>query len=393
MKKIITLLSFCFCAGMIMAQTPALKVHSSGNVSIGNDADVASHKLDVEGSVNVRGALMRVASGIAGEGAKLEFGEGRSAAGNAVVDLTGDIACAGCSDFGLRFGRFSNGSSQIQHRGTAGFVFNALDAGAAGIFFQTEGVNRAVANTSGLLPGGDNAHRLGTNSRRWIAVHAVNGTIQTSDRRLKSNIKASTYGLKEIMKLEPVTFNWSNNDDAMFSGRKIGFIAQDVQKVIPEVVVKGGDKGHLGMNYAELVTVVIGATQEQQTEIETLREENETLRSELEEIKTMIAELGASKKTVELNSTLPTNVANMAQNTPNPFNQVTSIEYFIPENTANASLKVFDVNGKVIQDVAIAQTGAGVLELSANNLQSGQYFYSLYADGKLVSTKKMILAK
>jgi hypothetical protein len=128
----------------------------------------------------------------------------------------------------------------------------------------------------------------------------VNGTIQTSDIRMKTNIKNLKYGLSEVLKFRPVSYTWKSDANS----KKIGLIAQEVQDVVPEVVTDGE---YLGMNYAELVPVLIKAIQEQQKLIDelTVKVKNseqdaqavEALRSEISEIKRLIgAEAKATDK-------------------------------------------------------------------------------------------------
>ena len=88
-----------------------------------------------------------------------------------------------------------------------------------------------------------------------------------SDSRIKKNIVNSTYGLATVLKLRPVEYNLTSNDL-----KQVGFIAQEVQKLVPEVVTgKEGDlsKGEiLGITYSNLVPVLTKAIQEQQKQIE-----------------------------------------------------------------------------------------------------------------------------
>jgi len=121
-----------------------------------------------------------------------------------------------------------------------------------------------------ITPKTDNSttSSLGTSSLRWKQVYSTNGTIQTSDRRLKTNINPLTYGLKQILSLDPVSYNWKSDPNG---GRKVGLIAQDAKKVVPEVVVGDETKENLGVNYAELVPVLINAIKEQQKQIEELK--------------------------------------------------------------------------------------------------------------------------
>ncbi len=126
-----------------------------------------------------------------------------------------------------------------------------------------------------VAPASDNAYTLGKSSSRWTAVYSTNGVIQTSDLRLKTNIHPLTYGLREIMQLNPVRFNWTKEPSA---GDKIGLIAQEVRQIIPEVVTGDEKKEYLGINYAELVPVLINAIKQQQQEILAIQDRIEALR-------------------------------------------------------------------------------------------------------------------
>ncbi|TAH03565.1 MAG: tail fiber domain-containing protein, partial [Sphingobacteriales bacterium] len=132
---------------------------------------------------------------------------------------------------------------------------------------------RVRVTSSAIQPGSDNAISNGTSSRRWSVVYAANGTIQTSDLRLKKNIKKNilplSYGLKEVMQMQPVSYDWKDNTGS----HKIGLIAQEVKKIVPEVVVGDETKENLGMNYAELVPVLINSVKELKTEITELQKQ------------------------------------------------------------------------------------------------------------------------
>ncbi|WP_340106230.1 tail fiber domain-containing protein [Rhodohalobacter sp. 8-1] len=159
--------------------------------------------------------------------------------------------------------------------------------------------HRIVADADGLKPGGDGDLMLGSSSQRWSAVYAANGTIQTSDRRLKSNIEELDYGLQDILKLKPVGYTWTNenNDAPGETEQHLGLLAQDVEKVISEVVKEPKDDGYLGMNYSELVPVLIQAIQEQQEHIQTLQQklrQSESLQTaKLENLQAQINQLAS----------------------------------------------------------------------------------------------------
>ena len=97
-----------------------------------------------------------------------------------------------------------------------------------------------------------------------------------SDIRLKKNIVATNYGLNEVMQLHPVNYEMKETGEP-----QVGFIAQEVRKIIPEVVFgKEGDLGKnetLSMSYGNLVPVLTKAIQEQQVQIEEMKAQNAKL--------------------------------------------------------------------------------------------------------------------
>lgn len=92
---------------------------------------------------------------------------------------------------------------------------------------------------------------------------AIHGTIVgPSDARLKKDVKAEVGSLKVLESLRPVNYRWKNSAD----GEQLqhGLIAQEVQKVLPELVQENSRTGMLGVNYVGVVPLVVGAVQEQQ---------------------------------------------------------------------------------------------------------------------------------
>ncbi|NOS86239.1 MAG: T9SS type A sorting domain-containing protein [Ignavibacteria bacterium] len=84
----------------------------------------------------------------------------------------------------------------------------------------------------------------------------------------------------------------------------------------------------------------------------------------------------------------------LSQNFPNPFNPVTQIDFSVAR-TSDIKIRIYDILGNEIA-VPVAQTmkpGKYRVDFNGSNLSSGTYFYSLTADGKTISTKKMLLIK
>ncbi len=137
-------------------------------------------------------------------------------------------------------------------------AFVVTSAGKVGIGTTSPSTQLQVAGD--IAPNADNLYTDGNATYRWAAVYAVNGTIQTSDIRLKENIATTTYGLDELLRLRPATYTWRHNPE---QGRKLGFIAQEVQSVLPEAVDVGNDADHtLGLKYSEFTPLIVRSVQQ-----------------------------------------------------------------------------------------------------------------------------------
>jgi hypothetical protein len=89
-----------------------------------------------------------------------------------------------------------------------------------------------------------------------------------SDERLKENIDTIQGALNKVLALRGVTFNLKDNP----SERKIGLIAQEVEKIIPEVVKEDRSEDRiLSVSYANIVALLIEAIKEQQEQIDKLK--------------------------------------------------------------------------------------------------------------------------
>jgi hypothetical protein len=94
--------------------------------------------------------------------------------------------------------------------------------------------------------------------------------VNTSDARYKQNIATVENALETILNLRGVSFDWNREawQEKQFpAGRQIGFLAQEVEQILPEIVHTDG-KGYKGVNYANLVPVLVEAMKQQQKQIE-----------------------------------------------------------------------------------------------------------------------------
>jgi hypothetical protein len=215
---------------------------------VGLGTNSPSNKLSVDGSADVSGSL---AVGKSSPGVTLDV-----QGGNFNLNATeGDFRIGNDSHrlkIGVAVGGAGAGRSFIRSVG----LFSEIRLGADDIDIVLLNKNE------GFSPVGDNTHSLGTSTRRWTEVWAADGTINTSDRRLKHNIEKLGYGLDEVMDLRPVSFEWN---DRQTGQRHLGLIAQEAELVIPEVVKPPtNSEGNYGLRYGDLVPVLIKAIQDQQ---------------------------------------------------------------------------------------------------------------------------------
>jgi len=205
-------------------------------------------------------------------------------------------------------------ADQIYHQGNIKIgdddatIFNlhvegSKNVGIGSIEYLDEGFS-TLHISNGFAPITDNSVDLGTSTNRWKDVWSTNGVINTSDKRLKTNIAPLEYGLDAILKLRTVSFKWKEEKVGGFvipeneKENKLGLIAQEVLKIIPEaiqthqwkeyeenpgVLVKE-EMRRIGISYSEIIPVITKAIQEQEKEIRALEEQNNKLESIFKEL-------------------------------------------------------------------------------------------------------------
>ena len=119
--------------------------------------------------------------------------------------------------------------------------------------------------------------------------------VTRSDRRYKDGIEAieSKAALDSLMRLQPVSYHYKEGYGV--TGKHYGFIAQDVQTIMPDLVTTADTPDQrLGLEYQGLVAPIIAAIQELKSENDALRAElqaaNDKFRRELDELKSSIGE-------------------------------------------------------------------------------------------------------
>lgn len=308
--------SFSYVIPTTGAYTLTWAYEKDGSISTGGD--LARVDDIVITNVGLTSSALRIVDGSQAIGRVLTS----DANGNATWQDPGS-GTPGASDDDWRFHSGSSSADDIYRTGrvTIGTnlttshlldVDNGLtdgtEIGLGSIEFIRDGVVETFLDQP-LSPLFDATYNLGSATNRWNQLYASNGVINTSDARLKEDIKPLHYGLNELMQLKPVSYKWKNESYGKTiltnsqKELKIGFLAQDLQEIISEVVVSHSWKpiseaqkddyikvknDKLGVAYSEIIPVTVKAIQEQQAIIESQQKEIDAMKIELEELKKIV---------------------------------------------------------------------------------------------------------
>jgi hypothetical protein len=274
-------------------ETERLTITGAGNVGIGTTSP--NKALTVYGS-NDNGIWI---DSQGGQYTSLAFGHNGTEKANIAWDNTNgytNISTYGSGHLAMSTGgsinAFLNSSGNFGIGTTAPTSLsvntNSLTVGSSrndlsgAIFYQSNGTIKAQSywDSTGWLT------YVNSGTARWYTNATLNMELNTSgtltvkadlvaygspsDKRLKENIKPIESALDKVEKLQGVTFDWKESDSILNIKEDIGFIAQDVQKVIPELVRENKD-GMLSMRHQGIAPILLEAIKELKAEIEELK--------------------------------------------------------------------------------------------------------------------------
>lgn len=294
-------------------------------------------------------------------------------------------------------------------------LFSRTNGTGTGIRYgvSAQALNSSIANYAiyGFASGS------GTNYAVYAGGNmAYTGTLSNpSDRKLKRNIKDFD-GLESLLKIKPRTYEYNTEEYEYMSlpkGKQFGFIAQELQEVLPEMVLENkhshsveADSGlastitaYLGVRPLQLLPVLTRALQEEHEIVESqgvqirhLHQENEALRSRMADLEAQVEKLSGQLGN-QNNDPILLHDARLDQNFPNPYDQQTVIGFYVPVSVQRAELHIINPEGKRMQTIQITERGETKQVLESRSLQAGAYFYSLILDGQPIATRQMLLLR
>jgi hypothetical protein len=205
-----------------------------------------------------------------------------------------------------------------------------------------------------------------------------------SDSTLKENV-VNIYGaLGKVLRLQGVTYNLKPSAKELSGGkqnvRQMGLIAQAVQRVVPEVVTTN-DNGIKTIAYSNMVGLLVEAIKQEDAKVNLLQHRLDSC-------------IALNKQTGSVNET--NGIGNEAKLYPCascPVNNNATFQCYIPEQSKNASLLVFDMNGALKKTIAITGKETQYVSVNGGELNAGMYYYSLLVDGTEIDTHKIIMTK
>lgn len=246
-------------------------------------------------------------------------------------------------------------------------------------------------SSSRIAASTDNIHFYYNSSIGYNKIYAQSFSIG-SDSTIKKNVESLPSGaLRKVLNIRPVSFEFKEEQKLLNDGnpRKIGLIAQELEKIIPEAV-SYSEVGKIKMiDYDMLIPVLIKAIQEQQVVIENLQKELKSNDKSYFTANNEDNNNNNSDPNLESNNLFE--IAILYQNSPNPFSEQTEIKYTIPISANNAYLNIYDMQGKLIETITISNFGNGIIKINGYKYDPGMYIYSLIVNGQEIDTKRMIL--
>jgi hypothetical protein len=407
----------------------------TGNVGIGttnpnNKLHVEGIGLFTQGITASNGGIIGSNTGgvgLIGEGTT--FGVYATGTNYGVLGRSNSGGGHGVDGWSSYLGVYGNGGTYGVYG--AGGTYGVYGAGSAyGVYGNNSNGIGVVGNSTNYLGGyfySANYYgiRAGTGipSRSWAGVFDGNvlayGTYQTSDQNLKKNIEDFTDALSIINLLKPRSYEFRREGKLaslnLPLGKHYGLMAQDLEGILPDLVKevesdlpphveskpllltmpdsKGGtvqapeneavppvaqlpEKSEKmtikAVNYIELIPILIKALQEQQQQINELKQT-------------------INKLTQAQNINTLAGIGMLGQNHPNPVRDATNIQFGLPQGSNNAQLVISDNLGRVVKSVQL--TASGIVNVDVSGLSNGVYNYSLVLDNKTLQTRKMTVVK
>lgn len=210
---------------------------------------------------------------------------------------------------------------------------------------------------------------------------------RTAENKIdRSILKVDTTITEEMIRLAEEARKPTFLQEQNFSKTHYALDADQLEEIFPDLVYEQED-GSKSINYIEMVPILVKTISE--------------LNGKITELNDKLVELENSTEVAKARENNTLSVSGIAadatgnalyQNTPNPFKEKTVIRFKLADNVQNASICIFDMQGKMLKNLPIS-SGTESVTVNAYELGAGMYLYSLIVNGQEIDTKRMILSK
>jgi hypothetical protein len=259
----------------------AMRINSAGNLGIGTNNP--AQKLSVNGDIYTQTSSGNISlmQGDSTNSGYLAFWNADRTVRSGYVGyatLAGSGAFTISSDISTNAMLFQTAALERMRINSSGSLnINQTASNGATLNITGFNVNYGTAEFSSPK-GSNNSHiHFGTFGDWYLRPASNSGSVYVknyvaeSDARLKENIENTPYGLNDILALTPRKFNWIDGGDV----ENNGFIAQEVEAVIPALVCEGQWKS---VDYQGITAIMVKAIQELKTELDRVKDELATLK-------------------------------------------------------------------------------------------------------------------
>ena len=224
-----------------------------------------------------------------------------------------------------------------------------------------------------------------TNTHNSIQVANV---YNSSDERAKTNIQTLSSGLNTVLNLRPVSYNWKNDNNTKSlksentlnlstelerEKTQYGFIAQEVEKILPDAVITD-ENGFKLINYTAIIPHLVQSVQELQGVVAEQKTEIENLTSQL----------NYPNNNISLNK--------ITKCTPNPTSGIITFEYSLSESSSMATILITDLTGAIKDTFDCLPLSVSITK-DFYSLKDGIYIATLSVNGDVKDSKQFVVRK
>lgn len=268
------------------------------------------------------------------------------------------------ASFGTAFGQYLN--------------VNSYNSFVIGRYNVASGTTNSWNSSEPLLVAGNGKGSASTSNALTLLKNGnmtISGSLsQSSDMRLKQNVSPVKGVLQKLTDIQPIYYEFVNKETHP-GERQLGFSAQEVEKVFPELV-RTDENDFLALNYASMSAVTIQAVKEQQEMISELKKQIEEMKNQLNVIR--YSNAGANTSSSAIHPVLVS---------PNPANETVTIRMAMSDEHNDLQCKLINHRGQLVKE--LPYHGESLL-LDLQDLAPGNYVIMMIRGSEIVGTGSFI---